>query len=134
MLSERKPDEITAASVMDRLTAAARTLHRLPNSYFDDPSRLEWPSYVRDTIQSYGYVGVGRIRITPSPKDLDEMDEAIPWLRLMDDGAARIAWARANRTPWWKIAALRETDPRKAQRTLMTALLDVASKLNEQER
>ena len=60
------------------------------------------------------------------------MDEAIPWLQLMTDDDARIAWARANRTPWWKIGAIAGCDPRTAQRRLMEALLKTAKALNAQ--
>ncbi len=127
------PDDITAAEIMERLSEAARTLRRLPAVKGPHEHRSHWPDYVHAAQEAYGYAGVGRIRITPSPRDIDAMDEAIPWLQLMDDDDARIAWARANRTPWWKIGAIAGCDPRTAQRRLMEALLKTAAVLNERK-
>ncbi|MEM7121914.1 MAG: DUF6362 family protein [Pseudomonadota bacterium] len=127
------PDDITAAEIMERLTEAARTLRRLPAVKGPHEHRSHWPDYVHAAQEAYGYSGVGRIRITPSPRDIDAMDEAIPWLQLMADDDARIAWARANRTPWWKIGAIAGCDPRTAQRRLMEALLKTAATLNERK-
>ena len=127
------PDDITAAEIMERLSEAARTLRRLPAVKGPHEHRSHWPDYVHAAQEAYGYAGVGRIRITPSPRDIDAMDEAIPWLQLMDDDDARIAWARANRTPWWKIGAIAGCDPRTAQRRLMEALLRTAAVLNERK-
>jgi hypothetical protein len=124
-------DEVTGAEVMQRLADAARTLRRLPPARGPHGHRSHWPEYVRAASEAYGYGGVGRMKITPSPQDIDAMDEAIPWLQLMDEDDARIAWARANRTPWWKIGAIAGCDPRTAQRRLMEALLKTAGKLNE---
>jgi hypothetical protein len=124
-------DKMTAADVMQRLAEAARTLRRLPPARGPHGHRSHWPDYIHATVEAYGYSDLRRMRITPSPQDIDAMDEAIPWLQLMADDDARIAWARANRTPWWKIGAIAGCDPRTAQRRLMEALLHVAKMLNE---
>jgi hypothetical protein len=124
-------DGMTAADVMQRLAEAARTLRRLPPVKGPHGHRSHWPDYVHAASEAYGYANVGRLRITPSPEDIDAMDEAIPWLQSMTDDDARIAWARANRTPWWKIGAMAGCDPRTAQRRLMEALLKTANALNE---
>jgi hypothetical protein len=126
-------DEVTAADVMQRLAEAARTLRRLPSVKGPHGHRSYWPDYVHAASEAYGYDRVGRLRITPSPEDIDAMDEAIPWLQLMTDDDARIAWARANRTPWWKIGAIAGCDPRTAQRRLMEALLKTAKALNDRK-
>jgi len=133
--SQRRPTEgegngLTAADVMQRLAEAARTLRRLPPARGPHDHRSRWPAYVHTATEAYGYSTVGRMRVTPSPRDIDAMDEAIPWLQLMDEDDARIAWARANRTAWWKIGAMAGCDPRTAQRRLMEALLKVAKHLN----
>jgi hypothetical protein len=124
-------DEVTAAYIMQRLAEAARTLRRLPPVRGPHGHRSHWPDSVHAANEAYGYANVGRLRIAPSPEDIDAMDETIPWLQLMSDDDARIAWARANRTPWWKIGAIAGCDPRTAQRRLMEALLKVAKVLTE---
>lgn len=124
-------DALTAADLMQRFAEAARTLRRLPPVRGPHGHRSHWPDYVHAASEAYGYSTVGRMRVSPAPEDIDAMDEAIPWLQLMDNDDARIVWARANRSPWWKIGAIAGCDPRTAQRRLMEALIKTARRLNE---
>jgi hypothetical protein len=39
----------------------------------------------------------------PSPRMITEAEEALLWLRWLEQDDARIVWLRANRTPWKKI-------------------------------
>ena len=100
----------TPARVEARLTDAADVLKRLPGAraqgYFNT-----WP----DTMRSFGDM-VGQAlepmrRPPPLPASIDEMDEALNWLRWLEADVAKIVWLRASGDRWkeicWKVGLQR---------------------------
>ncbi len=93
----------TSKQVKERLRDAAHTIRRLrsgPNLW---PAgyRSSMPDYVRDAVESYGY-GTATVRpAIPSPREIDEMDEAFGWLPMIaDNDQRRLVLARAFGVRW----------------------------------
>lgn len=124
---------ITAGEVEARMEEAATTLRRLPNPRGSGPRgfRSSWPEYVREAKHAYGY-HEPRLRVLPSPAQIDRMDEALLWLQFLKPEDARIVWMRAERAPWKEVciqaACVRQT----AWRRWVAALHTIARTLNRQ--
>ena len=97
-----KQNKWTAKLIAERLEDAAITLRRLPpikvQGYFN-----VWPSVVQDY---WGALGTEhRIRLGPPlPRAIDEMDEALAWMKLVEANEAKLLWARATDVPWKAIS------------------------------
>lgn len=130
-------ERLTAVDVFERLRRAAQTLRRLPHAKGPQGHRTQWPEYVRDGWLAYGSQAANddlkaHIKVLPSPEDIDAMDEAIPWLQLVDDDdTARAIWARANRAKMYDVARMLGVSKRTAERRLKMALIDLARAINE---
>lgn len=126
----------TGDLVFERIVEAARTLRQLPPVKGPADCYSSWPDWVRNAWHKYGResamadLGAKAMRVWPSPEAIDRMDETIPWLQLLDDEMARVVWARANRMPWWRLAAMMGCDPRTCRRRLMLAMVALANTLN----
>lgn len=93
---------MTAGHIWERLEAAAMTLRRLPDPPGSGPRGYggSWPEVVREARHAYGYSGM-RVRIVPSARDIELMDEAIGWLEMLSDPIdRRIVWLRAEGHRW----------------------------------
>ena len=88
----------TTAQVQDRLELAADVFRSLPGvkpqGYFN-----AWPEYFHSFADQVGQEPRVR-RPLPSPRMITEAEEAMLWLRWVEQEIARILWARANRQPW----------------------------------
>jgi hypothetical protein len=102
------PVPATVAELMDRLEDAALTLRRVPGVKHSQPARelrSNWPDYVRDAREAYGYYVARGGAIKASAADIARMDEVLAWIarwwssaemrraRLPEDGGA-VAWLR----------------------------------------
>ncbi len=121
----------TASLVEARLAEAADTLRRLPEErvqgYFST-----WPPVIREYWQAYGR---SEVRVRPSPpsaRAIDQMDEALQWLRWLEQEDAKLVWARAEGTPWksicWRFGVGRTT----AWERWVAALCVIAARLNDE--
>ncbi len=123
-----KQNKWTAKLIAERLEDAAITLRRLPpvkvRGYFN-----VWPSVVQDY---WGALGAEhRIRLGPPlPRAIDEMDEALAWMKLVEADEAKLLWARATDLPWKAISYRFGMDRTTAWRHWMFALLQIAAHLN----
>lgn len=101
----------TAARVADRLEAAADVFRALPEvkpqGFFN-----AWPAYLHSFADQVGQTPQLR-RPRPGPRDITLADDALLWLRWLEQGDARLLWLRANRTPWkpicWELGVSRAT-------------------------
>jgi hypothetical protein len=88
--------------VQDRLELAVDVFARLPSvrpqGYFN-----AWPEYFHSFGDKVGQEARMR-RPRPSPRDITQAEEALLWLRWLEQDDARIVWLRANGTPWKKIS------------------------------
>ena len=88
----------TMARVQDRLELAADVFRSLPGvkpqGYFN-----AWPEYFHSFGDQVGQEPRMR-RPLPSPRMITEAEEALLWLRWVEQEIAQILWARANRLPW----------------------------------
>jgi hypothetical protein len=88
----------TMARVQDRLELAADVFRSLPGvkpqGYFN-----AWPEYFHSFGDQVGQEPRMR-RPLPSPRMITEAEEALLWLRWVEQEIAQILWARANRQPW----------------------------------
>jgi hypothetical protein len=92
----------TPARVEARLTDAADVLQRLPDAraqgYFNT-----WPDFMRSFGDMVGQAPAPMRRPPPSPASIDEMDEALNWLRWLEADVTKIVWLRASGERWKKI-------------------------------
>jgi hypothetical protein len=90
---EMKTIQLSTNAVAERLKEAAETLKRLP-----DEKKYQMKSNWPDTIPVWGDYGDKntKSRLIPlSPEAIDRMDETLYWLRWLDPGETKIAWAVA---------------------------------------
>ena len=97
----------TPSLVEERLAEAAETLRRLPEAKVQGHAST-WPPYIQECCSAEDVI---LRRPPPSAAAITRMDEALPWLRLLDPTDARIVWLRANGEPWkvvcWKAGLAR---------------------------
>lgn len=121
---------LTPNEIEDRMEEAARTLRRLPNPAGSTPRghKSSWPEYVQER-NAYGY-NEARIRVVPSARDIQEMEECLEWLGWLDPTDARIVWSRAEGMRWRQIGnrvgCVRQT----AWRRWVAALVTISKRLN----
>ncbi len=116
----------TPSLVEERLAEAADTLRRLPEAKVQGHAST-WPPYIQEC---WSAEDVTLRRPPPSAAAITRMDEALPWLRLLDPTDARIVWLRANGEPWkvvcWKVGLARSA----ANEHWLFALCIIAWQLN----
>lgn len=106
-----------ADTVIRRLEEAGATLLSLPQRGYGTGLRCGWPEVVHDIREAYGWMPAGPIRLTPSPQQVDAMDEALGWIALIPSDRyvlRRIVGARALVAPgtgralysWVRIAVI----------------------------
>ena len=107
--SDPEPDEESSGegcvAVFEKVQRAVRTMRLLPSVAVR--SRFcNWPDIIQNFFDAYGYTP-GRVRITPTARQLSEMDEVIGWLswvsRALTPDHMRIVWARAEGRSWRQI-------------------------------
>lgn len=133
---------ITPREIEDRFEEAARTLRRLPNPTGSGARGYgrSWPEYVHEAKHAYGYEEA-RMRVVPSAAEIQRMEEAIDWLKLIggDDPQAaadnrRIVWMRAEGQRWRQVCVHVGCVRSTAWRRWTAALLTVANHLNKQKK
>ena len=127
-------EKVTLKMLEERFEEAARTLRRLPNPPGSTPRgyRSAWPEYRHDPNQAYGWDDA-RIRVVPSPRAIQRMEECLEWLRwLSDPEDARIVWLRAEGWRWRQIAIRVGCVRQTAWRRWVAALATIANRLNNQ--
>jgi hypothetical protein len=123
---------ITPRELEDRFEEAALTLRRLPNPPGSGPKGYgnAWPEYIREAKHAYGY-HEARMRITPSPRDIQRMEECIEWLGLVGPDEARIIWLRGERVRWRQVCIRMGCVRSTAWRRWAAALVTIAKQLNK---
>ena len=111
------------------LEEAADTLRRLPNRRVGGYVSA-WPEIVRDYWEAFGWHDAEVRPIPPSPKAIDQMDRALPWLYWLDPEEAKLVWERACGVPWKIIEIRRGVSRSTAWRHWITALATIAARLN----
>ena len=133
---------MTPREIEDRFEEAALTLKRLPNPPASGPRGYgrSWPEYVHEAKHAYGYEEA-RMRVVPSAAEIQRMEEAIDWLKLIggDDPQAaadnrRIVWMRAEGQRWRQVCVHVGCVRSTAWRRWAAALLTVANHLNKQKK
>ena len=119
----------TPSLVEEHLAEAADTLHRLPETRVQGFAST-WPPMLREFWDSCAVAEITLRRPPPSAAAITRMDEALPWLRLLDPLDARIVWLRATGEPWksicWKVGLARTA----VNEHWLFALCVIAWKLN----
>ena len=131
---------LSVHEVEDRLEEAALTMKRLPNTGGPKGYGSSWPDYVRSRWTAYGFEQA-RVRVIPNAKEIQRMDEAIDWLRLItheDEARAaqdrRIVWMRAEQMPWRAICSRVGLSRSQAWRRWTAALITVQKRLEKPRR
>ena len=129
--------EYTAHEILSRLGEAAVTLRRMPPDKGPAGHKSTWPEWLRDAWFRYNTEVAAadlnaKTRIQPSAEDIDRMDEAIPWLQLIDQDEAKILWARVQprRVTWGMIARKLGVSERTARRRTMEIALRLSRRVN----
>lgn len=140
------PLPANVADLADRLEDAARTLRRVPSAKNSRPAemRSNWPDYVRDTNEAYGYQAARGGAIKASAAEIARMDEVLGWIArywsaaemrkaAMPEDAGAVAWFRhgagwqAARLAAWRIERWsRAKPPGGASRESIRTLADRA--------
>lgn len=97
-----KAAALTAREIEDRLEEAALTMKRLPNPAGTGPRGYgsSWPDVVRSRFTAYGFEAA-RVKVIPNAAEIQRMEDAIDWLRLLENPADRhIVWMRAELHRW----------------------------------
>ncbi|MFD0979969.1 DUF6362 family protein [Tropicimonas aquimaris] len=133
---------LTPAEIEERFEEAALTLKRMPNPPGSGPSGYgsSWPAYVQEARHAYGY-HEARMRVIPNAKEIQRMEEALDWLRLIDhpeqDRATidrRIVWMRADGHHWRAICRAVGLGRSQAWRRWSAALIHLSRALGRQGR
>jgi hypothetical protein len=127
---------VTARDIEDRFEEAALTLRRLPNPPGSGAKGYgnAWPEYLQDAKHAYGY-HEARLRVVPSAADIQRMEEAIDWLRLISNpDDRRIVWLRAEGKRWRQVCIHAGCVRQTAWRRWVAALQTVANHLNAHEK
>lgn len=139
---ERTDRILTRDEVENRLELAALTLRRSPNPAGSGSRGYgsSWPDYVQEARHAYGYHDA-RIRVIPSAREIQMMDEAIGWLRLIrgkgEEGERRaaddrrIVWMRADGHRWREICRTVGLSRAQAWRRWAAALITITARLGE---
>jgi hypothetical protein len=109
-------DSWTIKMVEERLIEAAAVMRRLPSvrvpGYFNT-----WPKMVVEFADRVGQQPEPLRLPPPSPTAITRMEETLLWLRWLEVDAAKLVWARADRTPWkaicWQFGIARATADRR---------------------
>ena len=125
--------ELTPREIEDRMEEAARTLRRLPDPPGSGPRGFgsSWPDHVQEARHAYGY-HQARMRVVPSARDIQRMEEAIDWLRLIPDpDDRRIVWMRAQGHRWRAVGIRAGCVRSTAWRRWTAALLTISKSLKK---
>lgn len=100
MSNPREQPALTVDEIEERLEEAALTLKRMPVQDGPKGYGSSWPDVVRSRFTAYGFEEA-RMRVIPSAQEIQRMEDAIDWLRLLDDPDDRhIVWMRAEQHRW----------------------------------
>ena len=117
----------TPKMVAQRFEEAAETLNRLPGIHLQK-LRANWPAVIQEI-----YEGDDRTvpRGPPPGEAIDYMDEALGWLQWLDREQVKLVWSRAEGIPWKMILRRLGVCRATAWQWWMSALSEVATRLNE---
>jgi hypothetical protein len=108
----------TPACVEERLHEAADVMKRLPEVRVQGYYSL-WPKTLAEFSDLVGQEPRPLKRPPPSPDAISRMEETLGWLRWLEAEDAKLAWARAEHTPWkmicWRFGISRATAHRRWQ-------------------
>ena len=111
----------TPACVEARLHEAADVMRRLPDVRVQGYFSL-WPKARTEFSDLVGQEPPRLKRPPPSPDSITRMEDTLGWLRWLEADDARLAWARAERTPWkmicWRFGIARAAAHRRWQYVL----------------
>lgn len=134
-MAAKKPI-LTVHEIEDRLEEAALTLKRLPAGSGPRGYGSSWSDIVRSRFTAYGFEQA-RIRVIPIAREIQRMEEAIDWLRLIGDPKdepraaddRRIVWMRAELAPWRAVCARVGLSRSQAHRRWAAALITLQRRL-----
>jgi hypothetical protein len=116
---------ITPQQVASRLEEAANTLLR---ARLADYSTI--PDIVRSSMEACGNLAsVVTFGPPPTREEVARMDEAIAWLRWLDQEQVKLVWLRATLIPWKLIEVRLACDRSTAWRKWTVAINRISSRL-----
>ncbi|MEO5334901.1 MAG: DUF6362 family protein [Magnetococcus sp. YQC-5] len=120
-------DKWTAKLVAQRFEEAAATLDRLPNCQLQQ-LRASWPAVLQEFFDKDDRTIP---RGPPTGEAIDRMDETLSWLRWLERQQVKLVWSKAEGVPWKLILRQLGVCRATAWQWWMSALTEVASRLNE---
>ena len=90
---------LTPEAIAERLEDAADTLRRLPEKKVQTV-RSTWPTIIYDYREICAQEPTRRGLGPPLGTAIDQMDQALEWLRWLEPEDGKLVWARAERQPW----------------------------------
>lgn len=127
---------LTVAEIEDRLEEAALTMKRMPSGGGPRGYGSSWPDYVQSRFTAYGFEQA-RVRVVPTAAEIQRMEEAIDWLRLVGDARderrtaddRKIVWLKAEAMPWRAICGRVGLGRSQAWRRWVAALITIQRRL-----
>jgi hypothetical protein len=132
----------TVLQIMEQLERAARTMRHMPPA-FRKQRMGYWPEIIRSHWEAQAsawdyekgrWRKMGPPRITPTPRQITEMDEVIEWLTWIPGEKARVVWARAEKFSWRKTAAIVGKAPNTCKTIFRTGVYTINELYNHPER
>lgn len=126
---------LTSSEIEDRMEEAARTLRRLPNPPGSGPKGYgsSWPDYVQSRFTAYG-AEAARMKVVPSARDIQQMEECLEWLGWLSPEDAKIVWLRAEGRRWAQVCRHVGVVRQTAWRRWAAALLTIEKRLAKAQR
>lgn len=123
----------TAEIVASRLAQAADALRRIKVPEIQR-RMTAWPDIVENLHTAYPYDKTKVREAPPQSREIDEMDEALSWLRWLDRRQTKIVWARACGWPWWRVCGKFRRSERKMRGEFKAAMERIVRMLDTSER
>lgn len=139
----RRDKPLTRDEIEDRLEEAALTLRRSPSPTGSGPKAYgsSWPEFVREWRHAYGY-HEATMKVIPNAAEIQRMEDALEWLRLLDGAGdeqraaddRRIVWMRADGFRWRQIQKRVGLSRSQCWRRWASALITLERRLANQAR
>ncbi len=89
----------TVDEINERIREAMKTLRSLPDRNRPRDRGVWWPDIPADWL-GYGYTDARMMRIMPSARDIDRLDEVMTWMAWLPPKVGKLVAARAFDLPW----------------------------------
>ncbi|MEY3476540.1 MAG: hypothetical protein RLY65_940 [Pseudomonadota bacterium] len=117
--------------VASRFLHARRTARRLPRAGVQGFYNV-WPAFARTEFERLAADNKPMLRFYPTPRDIDEMLEAMRWIQWLPEATRHLVWMRADRHDWVSIGKRFGCSGKTAWRHWRYAMMHIAMQVNQE--